>query len=113
MPLHRATTWVVPILVLVTGVAFGQERAASYARDVKPFLTRYCVECHFGKEPEGGLNLETFQALLAGGEHGPVVTPGKADDSRMGRMVEGKTRPRMPPKKARQPKPEELAVLRS
>jgi hypothetical protein len=57
--------------------------------------------------------VETYSTLKAGGEHGPVFTPGKADDSRIVRMVEGKTRPRMPPRKVRQPRPEEVALLRA
>src|SRR5579872_5176870 len=78
----------------------------SYARDVRPFFARYCIECHSGTEPDGELNLETYKGLVAGGTHGPVLAPGKPDDSRMVRMVEGKKGPRMPPKKARQPKPQ-------
>src|SRR5581483_11896942 len=76
------------------------ETTVSYARDVRPFLTRYCVECHHGHEPEGGLNLETYTAMLAGGEHGAALTPGNPDKSRIVRMVEGKARPAMPPKKS-------------
>ncbi len=86
---------------------------ADYARHVRPFLVRYCVECHNSEEAKSGLNLETYAGLRAGGEHGPVLTPAKADESRIVRMVEGKTRPPMPPKKARQPAPGEAAVLRA
>src|SRR5581483_11399842 len=48
-----------------------------------------------------------------GGENGPVLKPGKAEDSRIVRLVEGKAKPSMPPKKAKQPRPEEIAVLRA
>jgi hypothetical protein len=85
----------------------------SYAKDVRPFLARYCLECHAAKDPEAGLNLETYKALLDGGDHGPVLKPGKADESRIVRQVEGKPKPFMPPKTARQPKPEEVGVLRA
>src|SRR5207302_5476403 len=80
---------------------------------VKAFLTRYCVECHNREEAEGGLNLETYKGLQEGGEHGPVFKAGKPDDSRIVRLVEGKTRPKMPPRKATQPKAEELGLLRA
>lgn len=89
------------------------EQLPSFARDVRPFLTRYCLECHFGKEPDGGLNLETYKSLLAGGDHGPVLVAGKPDASRLVRMVEGKSRPVMPPKNAKQPKADEKSVLRA
>lgn len=90
-----------------------QAAPPSYAKDVRPFFARYCIECHSGTDPDGELNLETYKSLVAGGTHGPVLTPGKPDASRIVRMVEGKKGPRMPPKKARQPKPEEVALLRA
>ncbi len=80
---------------------------------MRPFLARYCLECHGGKDPEGGLNLEIYKGLKEGGDHGPVLTPGKADTSRIVRMVEGKTKPSMPPKKAKQPPAAEVALLRA
>src|SRR5262249_25955526 len=39
--------------------------------------------------------------------------PGKADASRIVRLVEHKDKPFMPPKKAKQPRPEEVALLRA
>jgi hypothetical protein len=101
------------LIPLVLALPAASAEPPSYAKQVRPFLARYCLECHAGQEPEGGLNLETRISLLAGGDHGPVLTPGKADDSRIVRMVEGKSRPFMPPKKARQPKPEEVTVMRA
>ncbi len=86
--------------------------APSYAKEVRPFLSRYCLECHNAKREEGGLNLETYKTLLEGGAHGPVLVAGKADGSKIVAQVEGTAKPTMPPKKARQPKPEEVALLR-
>jgi WD40 repeat protein len=83
-----------------------------YGGQVRPFLMRYCVECHNSKEAKSGLNLETYAGLRAGGEHGAALSPGKADESRIVRMVEGKAGPKMPPKKARQPAPSEVGILR-
>ena len=86
----------------------------SYSKQVRPLLSRYCLECHNAKDDQGGLNLESYAALLEGGQHGPVLVAGKADDSRIVGMVEGKLKPTMPPKKAaRRPTPEEAAVLRA
>ncbi|HBI45705.1 MAG TPA: hypothetical protein DDY78_23055, partial [Planctomycetales bacterium] len=86
----------------------------SYSKQVRPFFSRYCLECHNAKEGEGGLNLESYAALLEGGKKGPVLVAGKADDSSIVGMVEGKVKPFMPPKKAsRRPTAEEAAVLRA
>ena len=44
----------------------------------------------------GGLVMENYDALMKGGAHGAVIVPGKADQSRMILMLEGKVQPRMP-----------------
>jgi hypothetical protein len=87
--------------------------AGDYSEKVRPFFARWCLECHNAQDPAGGLNLESHKAVMEGGDHGPVLTPGKADDSRIVRMVEGKARPAMPPKKAKQPPAAEVARLRA
>src|SRR5438128_13397 len=89
--------------VLLQGawLAPARGQAPSYARQVKPFFARYCLECHPAQDPDGGLDLTTYKALLAGGDHGPVLVAGKPDASRIVRMVEGKTKPFMPPKNAK------------
>ncbi len=40
--------------------------------------------------------MESYDALMKGGAHGAVIVPGKADQSRMILMLEGKVQPRMP-----------------
>jgi WD40 repeat protein len=85
----------------------------SYAKQVKPFFTRYCLECHNGEDAQSGLSLESYKSLLEGGDKGAVLTPGKADASRIVRLVEHKDKPFMPPKKAKQPRAEEIALLRA
>src|SRR5436309_9564888 len=101
------------LALCLTAAPLAAQQAPSYAKQIQPFFARYCLECHSCQEPEGGLNLESYKSLFQGGEHGTVLTPGKPDASRIVRMVEGKGKPSMPPKKARQPKPEEVALLRA
>jgi hypothetical protein len=85
----------------------------SYAKQIQPFFTRYCVECHNVQESSGGLVLESFKALVEGGAHGAVVVPGKPETSRLVRMIEGQLKPAMPPKKAKQPPKDQVALVRS
>src|SRR5262245_3551056 len=75
----------------------------SYAKQIKPFLAKYCLECHNPDTLKGGLDLTTFKTMQAGGEHGPVLVPGKPDESKIVLQVEGNAKPAMPPKKAKQP----------
>src|SRR5262245_36422401 len=102
------------LTALLLPLAAPAQEAPSFARQLRPFLARYCVECHPAQDPDGGLSLDTYKGLTAGGDNGPVLVPGKPDDSRLVRMVEGKGGQKMPPKRAKaHPRPEEFAVLRA
>src|SRR5262245_12449362 len=86
----------------------------SYVKDVKPFLAKYCLECHSAATKRGGLSLETYQAMMKGGQSFNPVKPGKPEDSVLVTMTEGRFQPIMPPKNAKQqPKKEEVALLRA
>jgi Tol biopolymer transport system component len=98
-------------LIMATATAAAQP--PSYATQIRPFFARYCLECHSGDMPKGDLNLETFKALQEGGKSGAVVVPGKPDESRLVLLAEGKEKLVMPPKMSKQPRPEEVALLRA
>src|SRR5215203_2095522 len=100
----------VALTLAFAGAALGQS-PPSYVKDVKPFLTKFCAECHNATDMQGELSLESHKLLMAGGKNGPVLVPGKADKSRIVGMVEGKLQPQMPPRKARQPSDAEKKVL--
>ncbi|HMC67361.1 MAG TPA: c-type cytochrome domain-containing protein, partial [Gemmataceae bacterium] len=99
--------------VVLAGPWARADQPPSYVRQVKPFLGRYCLECHNASTTKGDLDLETFKGMMRGGGSGPVVVPGKPDDSRLVLLPEHKDKPFMPPKKARQPSADEVAVLRA
>ena len=100
-------------VLILSPTTYAISSPPSYAKHIKPLFARYCLECHNGEEPKGGLNLETYKSLSEGGDNGAILTPGKADASRIVRLVEHKDKPFMPPKKAKQPRPEEVALLRA
>jgi WD40 repeat protein len=102
------------LILVVLARSVPAQQPPSYARDVRPFLTKYCLECHNSKEAKSGLDLESYKGLRAGGDGGAVVIPGQPDASRLVLMVEGKKKPKMPPKKARfHPSAREIPVLRA
>jgi WD40 repeat protein len=112
MNLNR-TALLLPLLLLTgTGPAAAAD-PPSYAKQVKPFLAKYCSECHSGDHPKAGLNLETYKGILATGRHGPVVVPGKPDDSQLVLAVEAQAGSPMPPRRAPQPKREEKGLVRA
>src|SRR5579884_1788660 len=101
-------------LFLILVPAAVAREAPSYAKQVRPFLAKYCVECHTGPDADGELSFDTFQSLMKGGTHGPAVVPGVADRSPLVLNVEGKARPLMPPKNAKLfPNKDERAILRA
>jgi WD40 repeat protein len=89
------------------------QQPPSYAKQVKPFLAKYCLECHNAEDAKGGLVMASVATLLKGGDNGPVLVPGKPNESRLVLLPEHKAKPPMPPKKAKQPKPAEIALLRA
>ena len=58
---------------------------AFFESKIRPVLASKCYGCHSSqlKAPMGGLALDNKAALLSGGAGGPVLTPGKPDDSRL------------------------------
>jgi hypothetical protein len=90
------------------------QQTPSYVKQVKPFLAKFCVECHNPDKLRGDLDVSTVKALLAGGKSGPAFVPGKPDESYLVTLVEGKDTPKMPPKTAKaQPAAADIAVLRA
>ena len=52
-----------------------------FEQKVRPLLAENCYSCHGGKKQKGGLRLDSLEAILKGGEAGPVVVPGKPGES--------------------------------
>src|SRR5262245_13285925 len=69
------------LILFGSGAPTWAQQAPSFAKQVRPLLARYCLECHNAKDAKGDLNLETFAALMKGGKSGEVVVPGKPDES--------------------------------
>jgi hypothetical protein len=48
----------------------------SYADDVQPYFNANCTVCHVGSNPPKGVNLTSYQQVMAGGVGGAIVIPG-------------------------------------
>ncbi len=55
--------------------------------------------------------LARYDAILKGGEHGAVITPGDSQRSRLIQVLTGKAKPAMPPEDNARPSAEEIARL--
>jgi mono/diheme cytochrome c family protein len=94
----------VPLAVaLAVALAPGPDAAAaarpSFARDVAPVLARWCVRCHGARTQGGGLRLDSYPALMRGGDSGPPVIAGDAPSSLLVAKIERRDRPPMPPRR--------------
>ncbi len=68
-----------------------------YEREIfRSILGAKCFVCHGRREQKGGLDLRTRANLLKGGKSGPVIVPGKPDESLLVRKIAGQEMP--PPK---------------
>ena len=52
-----------------------------FEKKIRPVLIAHCFECHSGDAQESGLRVDSVTGLLAGGDRGPAVVPGKPDES--------------------------------
>lgn len=73
----------------------------SFTRDMAPWMSNLCLNCHNSRNKSGGLSVETFYDLMKGGDTGLVILPGDMENSRFFRLVGGLELPRMPQGQAR------------
>lgn len=70
--------------------------AGWFRREILPILANRCQSCHNDALRLSGLTLESPSGLKNGGVHGPVVTPGRPQQSRLYRRIAGLEKPAMP-----------------
>ncbi len=89
------------------------EEARLYHDVVQPILASRCYTCHGSDRVEGGLRLDSFEAIMAGGDSGSIVTAGQPHQSELIRRLHLPLADdeRMPPEGRTQPTSDEIAVL--
>ncbi len=58
-----------------------------YEHIIVPLLESKCMECHNETKLKGDLNLQTQEAILAGGDNGDVIVPGNAHESEIFKRI--------------------------
>jgi mono/diheme cytochrome c family protein len=74
--------------------------AVSFANDVLPILQGSCAGCHSAGGGSAGLDLTSYNGVMAGARGNPVVVPGDANNSLLVGMVSSGRMPRGGPKLA-------------
>ena len=85
--------------------------------NVTAIIEEFCLECHSGDKPGGELSMESYEALLKGGEEGSAIEPGDAENSLLIMLVERREKPYMPMKpkgggRAKRVPSRDIAILR-
>ncbi len=80
-------------LILLAATANAAEPAF---RNVAAIFQQHCAVCHSAPVNAGGLSLENYESAMKGGKSGAVIVPGKAQESRLVKMLDGRLKPEMP-----------------
>jgi mono/diheme cytochrome c family protein len=79
----------------------------SFANDVLPILVNSCNDCHGVKQTKEGLDMRTYESLVAGSFNGTVLVAGNSADSFLvQQVVEGKM-----PKRGPKLTPEQIKII--
>jgi len=99
------------LLLTLAGLAIAAQ-AQSYLRDVYPIWEKHCLGCHAAGTNMGSLNIETWEGLQRGGNHGTILVPGDLKASRLYTMLIGEGQPAMP-MDGKVLSPSEIATVRN
>ncbi len=95
-PSMGASLFAVTLLAGTVTVVPAWAEHASFKDEVFPIIQKYCVACHRpgGKGFEkSGLDMTSYEGLMKGTKHGPVVVPGDAFLSNLNVLIEGRASP--------------------
>ncbi len=88
-------------VTLLAGTLTGNTALAGHAGfkdEIFPIIKKYCLECH---QPGGegfeksGLDVRTYEGIMKGTVHGPIVVPGDAFTSNLNVLIEGRASPEL------------------
>src|SRR4051794_19374456 len=74
------------------------EQLEFFEKQVRPILAEQCYKCHGPEKQKGELRVDSREALLKGSEQGPVLVPGKPEESSLIKSVKHLGDSKMPAK---------------
>ena len=100
---------------LVAPSAVSSHPNSFFARHIYPVLDTKCAACHGTNKEQGGLRLDSYEALMAGGKDGVVIAPKNPDGSLLLQKVTlPPSDPHFMPAEGRAPlTPDEIARIRA
>ncbi len=89
------------------------QTAVDFSRDIQPILQANCYECHGAKKTKAHLRLDSAAGIVKGGETGPIIVPGKSEQSLMVRRILGLDGDDRMPKDEDPLSAQQIALIRS
>ena len=103
----------VSLVAAVAAVGAEAQDSGTFTQGIRPIMERSCWNCHNADTQRSDLDLSTRESALRGGRSGQAaIVPGRAEDSRMFRLVAGLEGPSMP-REGSSLSPDEIEVLRA
>jgi len=88
------------------------EAGLDYDRDVRPIFAAHCFDCHGPSRSEAGLRLDSRGVVMGGqNESGTVISPGKASESLLVRLIKGEDPKRAMPRKSEPLAADQIATI--
>ena len=84
----------------------------TFQDDLLPVLRDSCLNCHNPDKKKAGLDLSTYQGMMAGSDNGAVVKPGDPSGSSLFKTIARSEEPFMPQKADKLPDPK-LALFKT
>ena len=84
-------------LVIFSSEALAADKV-TYNNDVLPILRNSCLSCHNPDKDKAGLDMTTYQGIMAGSDTRKDVNPGDAANSILFKCINHEMTPTMPPK---------------
>jgi hypothetical protein len=84
-----------------------------FKRDIEPILASSCIKCHARGRAKGGLQIDTRETLLRGGDSGPVVVAGQSQASLLIALIAGVDPDEVMPKKGSRLTANQIGLLRA
>ena len=89
------------------------QTAVDFTRDIQPILQASCYECHGAKKTKAHLRLDSAAGIAKGGETGPIIVPGKSQQSLIVRRILGLDGDDRMPKDEDPLSAEQIALIRT
>lgn len=84
-----------------------------FKTEIKPIFEASCIRCHGRGRDKGGLQIDSRDTLLKGGDDGPAAVPGHSADSLIVALISGVDPDTVMPKKGKKLTPEQVGVVRA